>query len=329
MKGRIWLGVALAVVLGALGVADHALSGGRSIGWERNSVRNSRKRWAKQPQAKVAIFGSSTSKDWLPAGWLARLLKVPAGQVLDAHINGCHQGCTWAEVRGFRREGRHFEAAFFGTNLFQLCEFPHTKRILQQQMMVPAADVPLLLGKYLHAQTPLLYMGRLLGVSLSGAYGDTAAVRAKLEKLAYDDADPRARAVRRHNAWRWARKRPVKVTKPPLSCEYTPEAVALKRAFTEGLMADLAGIADHTYLMLLPDRTRSLKDPEQAERWARHLAMHREIAAGYPNVTIIDLVTDGAADAKLFRDGFHLNGEGMKRQRALFQRRLATARGGR
>ncbi|MCA9547879.1 MAG: hypothetical protein KC613_25920, partial [Myxococcales bacterium] len=92
MKARITVGLWLALVLAALGVADHFISSGRSIGWERNSVRNSRARWAKKPQARVAIFGSSTSKDWLPEGWLAGLLKVPTATVLDAHINGCHQG---------------------------------------------------------------------------------------------------------------------------------------------------------------------------------------------------------------------------------------------
>ena len=48
---------------------------------------------------KVAILGSSTSRDWLDPGYLQRLLNLKRGSVLDAHINGCRPGCTWSEVR--------------------------------------------------------------------------------------------------------------------------------------------------------------------------------------------------------------------------------------
>jgi hypothetical protein len=322
MPRLIRLFLAIAPVLALLWGADYALSSGRTIGWERNSVRNSAKRWAAKPDAKVAIFGSSTSKDWLPAAWLGRGLGLPKSAILDAHINGCHQGCTWAEVRQMKAAGRRFDKVFIGTNLFQLCEFTHTKRVLQQQTMLPLGDIPRIYSHYLSAERPLLYWGRFLGVATSGAYGDAAAVRKRIERLGYGKEDPRKRATRRHNAWRWARKKRIKRTKPPLSCAYSDADIGLKASFTEGLLDDLSSISDEVYFILLPDRTRSLSDREYEIRWTKHLALHEALVQGRPQVQLIDLVTGGVRDPKKFRDGFHLNAKGMHAQRALFSKRM-------
>ena len=82
-------------VLALLWAADNWLTDDHYVGWERNSVRNSLHRWERDTRAKVAIMGSSTSKDWLPGSYLERLLGLKRGDIVDAHINGCHQGCTW------------------------------------------------------------------------------------------------------------------------------------------------------------------------------------------------------------------------------------------
>jgi hypothetical protein len=164
-------------------------------GWERNTVRNSLARFENDTKARVAIMGSSTSKDWLPESFLEQLLGLKRGDVIDAHINGCHQDCTWAEVQRIRQihqqkrcrqtgknpcdptTEKRYRQVFFGTNLFQLCENAHSKRSLQHVMMTPASELPSLFGIYLHADQPLLWMGRYLGIRVSQVYGDTQALR--------------------------------------------------------------------------------------------------------------------------------------------------------
>lgn len=301
-------------VLVALWMVDGWLSRDGYAGWERNSVRNSERRWDPRKSAKVAILGSSTSKDWLPGQLIEKVLKLPGRSVVDAHINGCHQGCTYAEVRRMIQRGHRYDTVFFGTNLFQLCEFAHSKRVLQQQMMTPTTDVPRLFGLYLHAEQPLQYIGRFLGMRLSGAYGDTAAVRADLSRRVLGEG-------KRGQGHRWHRPRVARADEP-LTCAYDDDSVALKRAFTEAMLDDLAGMADHVYLMLLPDRTLALDDPAIRASWAKHVALHRALAEARPHVTLVDLVTDGVDDPRKYRDGFHLNGRGIADQRALFERRM-------
>ena len=305
------LAYALPLVCG-LWMLDNALSEDRYVGWERNSVRNSARRWAQRPNAKVAILGSSTSKDWIDPRWLAKTLGVKHNDVLDAHINGCHQGCTLAEVRRLKQRGHHFQTALFGTNQFQLCEYPHSKRVLQQQMMTPAVDVPALFGTYLSADQPLLYIGRFAGMTLSGAYGDTTAIRNRWSNGLFGRSNGRT-------AHRWYREQLTR-TKPDATCVYDDDAIALKRAMSEALLDELAGLADRTLLMLLPDRT--LSDPAMAERQAAHRALHERLAAERPHVTLVDLVTDGVTARRDFRDSIHLHKRAFPRQRKLLQRRL-------
>lgn len=310
-----------AAVLLAFVALDFWLSYGRQAGWERNTVRNALARIEGQPTAKVAIFGSSTSKDWLPSEKLADWLGVEAQDVLDAHINGCHQDCTWAELRAFLRLGRRFEATFIGTNLFQLCEFEHTKRILQQSMMTPAADLPALLWSYRHAQRPLRSTGRLLGIGLSGSYGDSTMIRRRLTMTLNRIWRPVEEPTLPPAAW--ATKRPLPSTSaPPLSCAYGPDDIALKRAYSEGILDMLSQMSTHVFLLLLPDRTLSLDEPEHQRRWAEHRALHEALAAARPQVHLIDLVSDGPAAPALYRDGFHLNERGIAQQQALFEARL-------
>lgn len=300
--------------LAALWIVDGTLSQDRYIGWERNSVRNSTDRWERHRRATVALFGSSTSKDWLPEHLAARVVGKTRRDVVDAHTNGCHQACTWATVRKMMQRERRYEVAFVGTNLFQLCELPHSKRVLQQQMQLPAADVPRAFGLYLHAEQPLRYIGRYIGMTLSGAYADTAPIQRWLS----EDLFGKATRGREH---RWYRAdRPSDET--VLTCSYEDDAIAYKRAFSEALLDDMGQIADHVFLMMLPDRTLGLDEPENRERWRRHMALHREMADARPWVTLVDLVTDGVSDPAKFRDGFHLGREGIKDQQKLFEQRM-------
>ncbi len=301
-------------ILCALWILDNALSEDRYVGWERNSVRNSARRWAQRPKAKVVILGSSTSKDWIDPRWLARVVGVKPNEVLDAHINGCHQGCTLAEVRRLLQRGHHFQKAFFGTNQFQLCEYPHSKRVLQQQMMTPALEVPSLFATYLSADQPLLYIGRFGGMTLSGAYGDTTVLQKRWADEVFGRTD-------RRNAHRWVREKLVR-TKPDESCPYREDDIALKRAMSGALLDEMAELADQTFLMFLPDRTLSVDDDEFRGRWAAHRALHESLAAERPHVSFVDLVTGGVHARRDYRDSIHLHRKAMGRQRTLFQTRL-------
>lgn len=303
------------------------------VGWERNTVRNSLARFENDTKGKVAILGSSTSKDWLPEPFLERLLGLKRGEVIDAHINGCHQDCTWAEVQRMRQthhlkrcrqtgadrcnppEEKRFSKVFLGTNLFQLCEHAHTKRSLQHVLLTPASELPTLFDIYLEADQPMAWMGRYLGIRLSQVYGDTQALRDYWGGRWLG----RPRAGKAH---RWFREKAPTSGPEELSCVYTEEAVALKRAFSEDLLDDLGELADHVYLILLPDRTSGLYEPDHLRRWAAHRKLHAELVATRPWVTLIDLVTDGVHDPTLFRDGFHLNEKGIPLQQALFEKRL-------
>jgi len=299
----------------ALWMLDNGLSFDRYVGWERNAVRSSTMRWEQGKRAKVAIFGSSTSKDWLPASLAARVTGVRTRDVLDAHVNGCHQGCTWASVRTLLRLERRYEVAFFGTNLFQMCENAHSKRILQHQIMTPAADAGRLMRLYGRAEQPLNYAGRYIGMTLSGAYGDTASLQRWLAEDLYGEA----KKGRQH---RWARRRLPTTKKRQASCRYAPEDVAFKAAVSEALFDDLSRIAKHVFVLLLPDPTAGLDDPEHRRRWAAHRALHRRLADARPRVTLIDLTDGGVVEPEGFRDAIHLERGAMGRQRALFEGRM-------
>jgi len=302
----------------ALWFLDQWLSRDRTVGWERNAIRGYEWRWTKADGKRVALFGSSTAVDWLPARFVARLLGVKEDEVLDAHINGCHQDCTHAVVRRAVLEGRRFEATFFGVNLFQQCDDLHPKRILQQQTVLPTRDLPLALGLYLRAEQPLQAMGRFLGNTLSGAYGDTAALQAQWRRDWLG-------APRPGDAHRWYSARaPAK--RPPPFCDYAPEHVAYKLAVTGALLDDLGTISGRVYLLLLPDVTLSMLDePGRREAWEAHRAAHRALAASRPFVRLIDLSVDGASEPADFSDGFHLSRRGVMRQQRLLTRELQAA----
>ncbi len=305
-------------VLCGLWMWDNSLSLDRYAGWERNSVRNSMIRWDRGKRAKVAIFGSSTSKDWLPVTLAARVTGVGARDVLDAHVNGCHQGCTWSSVRKLLQRERHYEAVFFATNLFQMCEELHSKRVLQHQMMLPAQDVPRLFGLYAHADQPLTYVGRYVGMTLSGAYGDTAALQRWLREDLFGEP-------KRGRTHLWARPDRPPSSKKTMSCRYRPADVAYKAAVSAALLDDLTRLADHVFLLLLPDPTAASDDPEHQRRWVLHRALHQELADARPAVTLIDLVTDGVVEQKDFRDAIHLHRRAMPRQQKLFEARMEAA----
>jgi len=309
----------LLLLVTALWVADALLSRDRTVGWERNTVRNALNRVHTAKDARVAILGSSTSADWLPNAFAAQTLGRKAGEVVDAHLNGCHQPCTWSEVQGLLAQGRHYDVAFFGTNLFQQCEFVSPKRQLQDEMLLPTASIPAAFALYARAEDPLGYVARFLGVKLSGAYGDTGFLQDEWRKATLGAPSPT-------DAWRWARSTPP----PPggtHDCSYDDDAIAYKTAVTGALLDDLRALADVTYLMLLPDDLLTTGTPAQLAAWTKHRALHAALAEARPWVRLVDLSTGlpglpGARRREDFRDGVHVSPAGLKAQQALFTARM-------
>lgn len=302
--------------------ADALVSRDRSVGWERNTVRNSLHRQHESKTDEVVLLGSSTSADWLLPPYLAKIAGRKVEDVLDAHINGCHQPCTWAEVRGLLDKGRHFKVAFFGTSLFQQCEHTHSKRQLQDEMMLPSQDLGRLFALYLHGDDPLNYMARYLGMAVSGAYGDTEFLQQQWARGVFG-------APKDGQQWRWATTQ-APPPGPVQSCGYAPAEIAYKTAVTSALLDDLDRLADRTYFMLLPDATlaEEASDPEIAARWEKHRTLHRELLAAHPKVRLLDLTTpEGARLPAHFRDGVHLSPAGMRLQQPLFEKRLQEVGG--
>ena len=97
--------------------------------------------------------------------------------------------------------------------------------------------------------------------------------------------------------------------------------MALKLAFTAALLDDLKDLSEMTYLMLLPDQSRALKEPLHQQRWAAHIAAHEKLVSRRPWVKLLDLSAPDFIRAHHFKDGFHLKRSAYKEQ----QQRLRNA----
>lgn len=297
-------------LLAVLWWADQVASAGGIAGGERKAVRGALQRMRASSARSVVLLGSSTSRDWLPPRSLAAIFGVRTEDVLDAHINGCHQDCTWAQVRRMLENGRHFDVAFYGTNLFQLCEYPHTKRELQQRELLPASDRLALLELYAHSQHPLAHVGRFVGGAISEVYADTTATQREGARRLLGREDP-------DRSWIAA---PPDAAREPPRCSYDEDAIAYKTAASRALLEDLGRLADRTYLLLLPDATRLSDDPDDIAAWEAHRALHRELADRYAHVTLIDLAAPRPAED--YTDGVHLRPQVGVEQRRLLHERL-------
>jgi hypothetical protein len=90
----------------------------------------------------------------------------------------------------------------------------------------------------------------------------------------------------------------------------------------DATFAALADVADHSYLLALPDRTLDGDPQLYGLRWDRFRQAMQEAAARHPNVELIDLTRGGARAWNDFRDGVHVHRRGLRRQRARFVREL-------
>ena len=311
-----WVQWALALALiPSLALADHWLSEGRTTGFERNAIQGALARIDEKPDASgVILLGSSTSRDWIRIARLPRQFGEDKADVLAAQVNGCQQGCTWAEVRRLLSEGRHFRVALFGTNQYQMCEHEHSKRVLQHRSLAPAGDAGAFLSAYLHTERPLRWIGRYLFGAVSGAYADTAAVQHRLgrEWMGRDRIREELFYIR-----------PDAPPEPLELCAYSARDVAYKRELSRRLFADLAQLADRVFILILPDRSLAdADDPAIARAWDAHRQLHEELAAAHDNVVVLDLTAGEVYAHEDFKDGVHLVRDRYARQRDALAREL-------
>ena len=298
---------------------DAWLTDGRTAGRSRNSVIGSMTRWARADHTPIIVLGSSTTGDIMPPKVVAAALGVSKSDVIIGRINGCHQGCTWAQVRALaqradtfnrgRLKSMHrvprFDHVLMGLNLFQQCEDGHSKRVLQQIMLTPPRDLPALFALYRHAEHPLRRVGRALGMLASGVYGEPSAVKHRMRAES---------AFSLSGAWWSSRELPKKTA----FCDYADGPIQLKTAFMQSLVDDLADMSGRVTLVLLPDRALAARDPAQIAQLPAFRAWVQAIAARHPKIDVLDLIAGNPATSKDFRDSIHFRNRPQRHQRAFF-----------
>lgn len=312
--------IALLVVLVGLWGLDRSLAPRGDRGSEYGTIQKQARRLETKPDASILVLGQSTTGRWLTPRNLGRLLKKPQAKILDAHLSGCHPDCSYAEVRNLLAQGRHFDEVYFGVNLFTLCEGESRRRVAAELLTLPVEDTFAMARHYFAAQEPTRYFGALAALTVSHAYWDPAYVQRRLSggwglpKKARD--------------W-WMSQRDVdlvssdqrvpKSKKPnqDRSCAVDEEPrVAFKMSVLEALMKDLGRLADHTYLMALPDRTLTARrsNREMQKRWDTFTRLLRDVAQSEPTVEFVDLASHGPPHPSHYRDSFHLSALGIKYQ---------------
>ncbi len=288
---------------------------------ERKGLTWQLERVDEKPEAKVIVLGQSTMGQWLTPSYLSRMLGVRDRDVLDAHLGGCHPDCTWAEVRRLKAKTRRFDTAFFGLNLYQMCDQPSWKRSMQHVSMTPPDSTLDLYALYAQSKDPLEHVGQHAGMHVLLATQDPVYVRAKLA----DALSIRNTLGHRSPSWWRDEKAPVRVDPEKRrgwlpTCDYEKDSLGGKPAFVAALLDELSAISSRTFLLVLPDRLLLL--PEHQSAWQKHRELMASLAAEREHVSLIDLATDGARHWNHFRDAVHVAGRGRSLQRQLFVRRL-------
>jgi hypothetical protein len=322
---------ALAAVLVAAGLfaLDRAVAPGDSERSEAGLHRKQSQRLVEKPKAKVVVIGQSTMGQWLTPQALGRVLDVAPAQILDAHLSGCGPDCNWSVIRNLRAQGRHFEEAYWGLNLFKMCAGPPHRTLMQQIEVTPLSDTPgLFLNHYANAASPAEYLGLWAGMTLSEAYRDPNYLLRRSAKWAFgSEAQPeRWQALPTAKA---PKRKPEKKAKfKERTCDITPEKTALQVGFIEESVDDLAALADRTFLLVLPDHTlkRAGSDAAYKQRWNDFRALMRELVKDHPTIHLVDLVNGGASTDRLYRDSVHLNAAGIAHQTRQLKRHLERLR---
>jgi len=314
---RRWLlGVMLPIALVLAGVValDRAIGRYEDGGPYRQEIPRPIAAVRRAPGARHIVLGCSTS-NWF-AGALRGGWKLGSSDVVDAHMSDCLQGCTMAEARHLQALGRHFQTATLGINTFEYCEAYRERRSMQEADLMPLAHSLELARLYIHSDDPLRYVGGWLMNEASLVYGNTMWLQRHARKrwLGNESLDGR---------W-FRREAPAKggPRKEAFQCDYAAADRDFGKAATRGALRALEALADRVQLVLLPDKQHSA-DTEAARRTRELFALeHRELAAEFERVELVDLLGPALTKPELFRDGAHLNPRGLKLASAELVRRV-------
>jgi hypothetical protein len=265
-------------------------------------------------EAQHIVLGCSTSNWFAPA--LAAGWRVPAGDVVDAHMSDCLQTCTLAEARRLQSLGRHFQTATFGVNTFEYCEEYRERRSMQEVDLLPLGRTLDLARVYLHSDDPLRYAGGWLLNHVSLVYGNTMWLQRHQRKSWFGNESL-------DGAWFQAETPPPRKRRAAFECDYTAADRDFGLAATRGALRALLALADRVQLVLLPDREYASDSDEARQGRELFIAEHRALSAAMERVELIDLLQPELLDPSLFRDGAHFTRAGVKRATSVLSKSLS------
>jgi hypothetical protein len=303
----------LAMVLGLLAFVDRAIGRFERGGPYRTEIPRPIEAVRRAPDAGHVVLGCSTSS-WF-AGALQHGWRLGKRDVVDAHMSDCLQACTMAEARHLAHLGRHFHTATFGVNAFEYCEAYRERRSMQEVELMPLEHSLELARVYLHSEDPLRHAGGWLMNHVSTVYGNTMWLQRHTRKLWFGNEGLDARWFRRQPP-------PARPRRESFLCDYAKADRDFGMAATRGALRALEALADRVQLVVLPDKHSSADTAEA--RAARELFAreHRELAAEFDRVELIELLDPALTKQALFRDGAHLNAKGVKLASASLAKRL-------
>lgn len=306
------------VVLGLLALVDRAIGRFEGGGPYREEIPRPITAVQRAKAASHVVLGCSTS-NWF-AGALRRGWRLRDRDVVDAHMSDCLQACTMAEARRLAALGRHFQTATFGVNAFEYCEAYRERRSMQEVELMPLEHSLELARVYAHSEDPLRYAGGWLMNHVSTVYGNTMWLQHHARKLWFgnEGIDPR-----------WFRREPppARARRESFLCDYAKADRDFGLAATRGALRALEALADRVQLVVLPDKQNSGDTPEARAVRELFSREHRELAAEFERVELIELLDPTLTQRSLFRDGAHLNQKGVKlASQSLAKRLPAVAR---
>jgi hypothetical protein len=311
-----WLakvGLPLALTLAGVVALDRAIGRHEGGGPYRQEVWRPIAEVRRAPTARHIVVGCSTS-NWfakaLRSGW-----KLDRRDIVDAHMSDCLQGCTMAEARQLQVLGRHFQTATFGVNSFEYCEAYRERRSMQEVDLMPFQHSLDLARVYIHSDDPLRYAGGWLMNHVSLVYGNTMWLQRHARKRWFGNESLDARWFRREVPPKGPRKE-------AFQCDYSAADRDFGKAATRGALRALTALADRVQLVLLPDKQHSADT--EAARMNRELFAqeHRDLAADFERVELVDLLDPALTRPQLFRDGAHFNTKGIQLASTHLVRRL-------
>jgi hypothetical protein len=307
------VGLPLALTLAGVVAVDRAIGGHEGGGPYRQEIWRPIAEVRRAPTARHIVVGCSTS-NWfakaLRSGW-----KLERQDIVDAHMSDCLQGCTMAEARQLQVLGRHFQTATFGVNSFEYCEAYRERRSMQEVELMPFEHSLDLARVYIHSDDPLRYAGGWLMNHASLVYGNTMWLQRHARKRWFGNESLDARWYRRELPPKGPRKE-------SFQCDYSVADRDFGKAATRGALRALSALSDRVQLVLLPDKQHSA-DTDAARRNRELFALeHRELAADFERVELVDLLEPALTQPQLFRDGAHFNAKGVQLASAHLVRRL-------